>query len=218
MPPVPGLHIVSDPVYDVRPEQYPTVLREMIRHENDVTNHRIMWLLIGQGFIANAFVSLKNASALAGLLFSFLGVLVALSAFVMLYQGYLARGYLQFLGQQAKQGTLQEQYLPLVGWPSNRIRGWSKHVWVCRWFRQTRDLLEPWLVLPYVFTSLWMISPLNVWTRLNTSVLVLLSVSLSAAILSAFCIVLVWSQRKDENGSKFPAHFPRSKADQDPVE
>ncbi len=43
-------------MYDVGKEQYPTVIREMIRHENDVTNHRIMWLLVGQGFIANAFV------------------------------------------------------------------------------------------------------------------------------------------------------------------
>jgi len=29
-------------MYDVRQEQYATVIREMIRHENDVTNHRIM--------------------------------------------------------------------------------------------------------------------------------------------------------------------------------
>jgi hypothetical protein len=39
---------------DVEPRQYPTVIREMIRRENDVTNHRIMWLLIVQGLIANA--------------------------------------------------------------------------------------------------------------------------------------------------------------------
>jgi len=44
-------------MYEVRQEQYTTVIREMTRHENDVTNHRIMWLLIGQGFIANAYVS-----------------------------------------------------------------------------------------------------------------------------------------------------------------
>ena len=46
---------------DVRQDQYPTVIREMIRHENDVTNHRIMWLLVGQGFVVNAYVSVKNA-------------------------------------------------------------------------------------------------------------------------------------------------------------
>jgi hypothetical protein len=41
----------------VEPRFYTTVIREMIRHENDVSNHRIMWLLIGQGLIANAYVS-----------------------------------------------------------------------------------------------------------------------------------------------------------------
>ena len=33
-------------MYNVPKEQYATVIREMIRHENDLTNHRTMWLLI----------------------------------------------------------------------------------------------------------------------------------------------------------------------------
>jgi hypothetical protein len=106
---------MSDAMYDVRPDQYPTVIREMIRHENDVTNHRIMWLLIGQEFIANAYVSVKSDLASANLLLGLAGMLISLSAFVMLYQSYQARGYLQFLGQQAKQGTLREEHLPLMG-------------------------------------------------------------------------------------------------------
>jgi len=51
---------MSDAMYDVRQDQYPTVIREMIRHENDPTNHRINWLLFGQGFIANAYVTVKS--------------------------------------------------------------------------------------------------------------------------------------------------------------
>jgi hypothetical protein len=31
-------------MYDVPKEQYVSVIREMIRHENDLTNHRTMWL------------------------------------------------------------------------------------------------------------------------------------------------------------------------------
>jgi hypothetical protein len=34
-------------MYDVKQEQYTAVIREMIRHENNVTNHLIMWLLAG---------------------------------------------------------------------------------------------------------------------------------------------------------------------------
>jgi hypothetical protein len=30
-------------MHDVRPEQYASVIREMIRNENDVTNYRIMF-------------------------------------------------------------------------------------------------------------------------------------------------------------------------------
>jgi hypothetical protein len=46
--PQPALNLTSrsrmenPPMYDVRPEQYATVIREMIRHEDDVTNHRLM--------------------------------------------------------------------------------------------------------------------------------------------------------------------------------
>ena len=112
-----GKCIMSDAMYDVRQEQYPMVIREMIRHENDVTNHRIMWLLVGQGFIANAYVSVRNGSS-ARIFCS------ALRAFwfrslhsVMLYQSYQARGYLLFLGLQTKEGMLQESHLPLMGWP-----------------------------------------------------------------------------------------------------
>ena len=50
----------------------------------------------------------ETSSALA-----IVGILVSLSAFVILYKSYQARGYLQFLGHEAKKGTLQEEDLPL---------------------------------------------------------------------------------------------------------
>jgi hypothetical protein len=189
---------MSEAMHDVRPEQYPTVIREMIRHENDVTNHRIMWLLIGQGFLANGYVFGKDASAAAHLMLGLMGLLLSLSAFVMLYQSYLARGYLQFLGQKAKLGTLQEEHLPLMGWPRNRIKGWWRSVGVYPWIRKTHDLLEPWLLLPYLFTSLWMIALLHLRSSLNKGVVVILGVLLSTVILSMSCFVEVWSQGKDD--------------------
>ena len=92
-------------MYDVRPEQYATVIRDLIKHENDVTNHRIMWLLIVQGLLVNAYVVLRrDAQAVEGLAAA--GILVTLSAFVMLYKSYHARGYLHFLGRKAKLGII----------------------------------------------------------------------------------------------------------------
>ena len=65
-------------MYEVRQEQYTSVIREMIRHEGDVTNHRIMWLLVGQGFIANAYVSVKPQGETVFSMLSFVGILITL--------------------------------------------------------------------------------------------------------------------------------------------
>ena len=192
---------MSDAKYDVRQDQYPMVIREMIRHENDVTNHRIMWLLIGEGFIANAYVAAKVASVSTFSLLSVVGTLIALSAFAMLYRSYQARGYLQFLGGQAKQGMLQEEHLPLVGWPGKRIKGWWRDSWICPWFRKIRDLFEPWLLLPYIFTTMWVLVMLRAPSSQSPAVVLVLGMILSAIILSAFCIALVWSQKKDDESA-----------------
>ncbi len=192
---------MSDALYDVRQEQYPTVIREMIRHENDLTNHRIMWLLVGQGLIANAWVSVKSSAAPAILLLELAGILLALSAYVMLYQSYQARGYLRFLGQQAKQGTLKEEQLPLVGWPSKRIKAWRRNYWVCPWLRRALDLIEPWVLLPFLFTSMWITALLQSQSSLKTEVALTLGVMLSSVILSMSCIGLVRSQGDDEHGN-----------------
>lgn len=179
-------------------EQCMTVIREMMRHENDLTNHRIMWLLIGQGFVANAYVTSMSRGTSPGRMLSVVGILVALSAFLMLYKSYQARAYLEFLGQQVKQGLLQEDHLPLVGWPRKRIRGWRRNVCVCPWFRQAGDLLEPWLFLPFLFLHMWLFILLQLWTRLHPPVDFILAAIVAAVIVSGCCIVLVWSQGQDE--------------------
>jgi hypothetical protein len=146
-------------MYDVRPEQYATVIRELIRHENDVTNHRIMWLLVVQGLLVNAYVGVReDLEAANGITVA--GILVTLSAFVMLYKSYQARGYLHFLGTEAKRGKLQEQYLRLDGWPKKRIKHWRRNVWICPWLERVADLLEPYLSLPILIVSAWTFLPL----------------------------------------------------------
>jgi FtsH-binding integral membrane protein len=198
MPHVPGERAVSDALHEVRQDQYTTVIREMIRHENDLTNHRIMWLLIGQGFIATAFVSATTQSALTAVVLLRGGILLALSAFLMLYKSYQARGYLQFLGLQAKRGALREGHLPLLGWPRQRIKGWRKEVWICPWFGHAGDLLEPWMFLPYLFAFMWMTILLQTRTTLNVGGAAIVAAILSAAMMFACCVVLVWSQRREE--------------------
>jgi hypothetical protein len=207
---------MSDAMYDVRQEQYATIIRDMIKHEDDVTNHRIMWLLIGQGFVANAYVVSERWTASAVSMLSLAGILVTLSAFLMLYKSYQARGYLRFLGKQAKQGTLQEEHLPIVGWPRKRVKGWRRDVWVCPWIVQAGDVLEPWMFLPSLFMFMWLTVLLRKIAKMDIAVTVILAAILTAVILSVCCIVLVWSQGKDEERTEERARA-RTDSDQDPV-
>lgn len=182
---------------DVRPEQYATVIRELIRHENDVTNHRIMWLLIIQGLFLNAYIPVRmqpspaNGVALAG-------VVVTLSAFVMLYKSYQARGYLHFLGERAKRCNLPEEWLPLDGWPTKRIQGWRLSVWVCPWLLRASDLLEPYLFLPFFIVATWTFLRWHARIPGNPLLALIVACVLTSIILFVFCVVWVWSERKNE--------------------
>ena len=192
---------MTDVLHDVRPDQYPAVIREMIRHEDQLTNHRLIWLLVGQGFIANAFVTVRNRGGSTYLLLAVAGILVAFSAFVMLYQSYQAGGYLRFLGQQAKTGTLKEEHLPLVGWPGNRVENWWRNAaWVCRWFRRSRDLIQPWILMRFLFIAMWVTGLLRAGSVLSGGATLTVGAILSAVILSTTCVIVAWSQGKEEQG------------------
>ena len=185
-------------MYDVSPNQYATVIRDLIKHENDVTNHRIMWLLIGQGLLLNAYVIVRrDPNEARGVAVA--GILVALSAFVLLYKSYQARGYLNFLGAQAKQGRLEEIYLRLDGWPKKRIKDWRNGTWRCPWLERSGDLLEPYLSLPLLIVAAWMFLLLKTWAGLSIVVVAVVTVLGAASMLSAICILWVWSQSADED-------------------
>ncbi len=186
-------------MHDVEPRLYTTVIREMIRHENDVTNHRIMWLLIGQGLIANAYVSAGTERAQSLSVLAPVGILVTLSTFVILYKSYQARGYLDFLGAQAKAGALPEECLPLFGWPSKRIKNWRKQVWPCPWLGKAGDLLEPYMFLPGLLVLVWLFVLARHELKLPAGILLLFCILVTGTLLSAFCIIWVWRQRKDED-------------------
>ena len=186
---------------DVEPHLYATVIREMIRHENDVTNHRIMWLLIVQGLIANAAVSAGREHTEAMALMAGVGILVTLSAFVILYKSYQARGYLQFLGNEARQGTLRAEDLPLLGWPPKRVKGWRQKVWICSWLGDFSELLEPFFFLPALLILAWTFLLLRCSLQLGDEILLTLAALLTAMQLSLVCLIWVWWQSRNEEKS-----------------
>jgi hypothetical protein len=192
-------------MHDVEPRLYTTVIRELIRHENDVTNHRIMWLLIGQGLIANAFVSAGSQRENFVATLAIVGILVTLSTFVILYKSYQARGYLEFLGGEAKRGALREGDLPLLGWPNNRIKGWRKNLWLCPWLRKSGDLLEPYMFLPSLVILAWLFVLMQYRLSLHSGTVLVLAVLLDAVMLFVVCVLWVWGEAKDEKEQEHQA-------------
>ncbi len=158
-----------------------------------------MWLLIVQGLIANAAVTAGRESGGIASVLAILGILVTLSTFVILYKSYQARGYLQFLGNAAKQGTLREQDLPLFGWPTKRIKGWRKRVWPCPWIGRAIELIEPFFFLPTLLVLGWLFVLLRQFLALSTGTLVVLSTTLAVGMIATLCLVWVWWQRNDED-------------------
>jgi len=187
---------VSEGRYDIPPDQYAATLREMLRHENELTNHRLMWLLIGQGFIANAYISIQGTGGPVKLVLPVIGILLTLSAFFLLYKSYQARGYIEFLGHKAKLGALPEECLPLKGWPRARIRDWWIDAWFCPWLAKGADVLEPWLFLPCVFMFTWTAGFLH-GLGIPDTFTVLLAATLTATVFTTYCIVMVWMQQKE---------------------
>jgi len=184
-------------MHDVRPEEYARVVRDLIWRENDVTNHRLMWMLVVQGLLANAFVGLRQVP-LAWVGIATGGILVTLSAFVMRYKSYHARAYLRFLGTTAKQGRLPEEYLPLDGWPRRRIHDWRRPLWVCPWLEHAGDVLEPYLFLPGLIIFLWTVAILSRVTALSSASCIGVGACLTPVIVFLFCVLWVRSERASE--------------------
>ncbi|WP_324081281.1 hypothetical protein [Geomonas sp.] len=185
------------PAHDVQPEQYATVIRELIRHENDLTNHRTMWLLVSQGFLVNAYVIVKGSAGAANTI-ALAGILVTLSAFIMLYKSYQARGYLSYLGEKAKQGSLREIELPVEGWPARRAKGWRKGRWLFPWLERPGHLLETYILLPVFSITLWMSSLLGRWLSIPIWGVSVMAFVLTALTIWILLVVLVGWQRKNE--------------------
>jgi hypothetical protein len=156
-----------------------------------------MWLLIVQGLLVNAYVGVRQ-DMYAGNGLTLAGILVTLSAFVILYKSYQARGYLHFLGTEAKRGQLPEAYLPLDGWQKKRIKHWRGNAWVCPWLERASDVLEPYLFLPNLLVSTWIFLLLQTRVPLPVGIVLGVAVLLATCMLAVLCIGWVWSQRTDE--------------------
>ncbi len=137
------------------PEQSATfsqIIRELIRHENELINQRISWLVQSQGlsFAALAF-AWEKAPVLAYPL-AVLGTVTALSAWTATSLSNLAVGKLE---NQWRRSVPEDQRTinPVIGLSGKSIAEaeWLRpSTWLPRW-----TLLRPWTALPPLFIVVW---------------------------------------------------------------
>jgi hypothetical protein len=113
-------------------------LREQWTHEDNLVNHRAMWLILSQGLLFTAYGTLSNARLeLLVFGFPFFGIVVAALAGVSIFSAIRAA---EEVGEIYRKSGL-DAWLALV--PSPRLSGRGK------WSAQS---------LPFIFCGLWLLA------------------------------------------------------------
>lgn len=108
-------------------EEYAATLRALIRHENDVTNHRTTWLMVTQGLLFTAVSAVIKDVPWAAAVVALVGILVTVSIGHSLKNSYDSRRYFKDLWRKRVEdrGYKMEEVLPLDGgYPGNNAITW----------------------------------------------------------------------------------------------
>ena len=134
--------MASDEEMRKRDEEYATTLRALIRHENEVTNHRTTWLMVTQALLVTAASSLVKEHTGPAIAVALLGILITLSVGHSLKNSFESRQYFKRLWREriAARGDALADALPLDGgYPGNNAITW----------------LLPFTFIPRVFVGAW---------------------------------------------------------------
>lgn len=124
---------------------YASVIRAMIKHENEITNNRLTWMLVLQGFLFVAATSFWKIHWLPFAAIATLGILTSVSAFYSLWLSSGARGHLRRLWYQKIDDNteLANKIPPVAGdFPTS----FSPPI-----------TLHPWVLLPWLIGLCWLI-------------------------------------------------------------
>jgi hypothetical protein len=145
---------------DVVPDEYKFVphpleeaARQMICHENEVTNHRVSWLLTLEGllFAALGFAWDKPDGKPLIWVFCFLGALVALSAWSVLD------------GSQLAIERLRKWWIDFP-YKSEKSPGILGYCYEPKRFPKLFPWLLPWRAFPILFVTAWLlVATINFW-------------------------------------------------------
>lgn len=125
-------------------QKYSDTIRDMIKHEGVLLNHRFGWFLTSQSILFTAFIFALEKGHEIILLLVFIGLITNVSMFFMLRLPVLAQKNLEKRWEVrcTDDESLREVYPPVSGLSSRET-----HCIV--------NLLLPWNFLPLVFFVLW---------------------------------------------------------------
>jgi fatty acid desaturase len=133
-------------------KSYASVIREMIRHENEVTNHRFTWFLVIQGVLLTAAASFWDKHWAPFFAVAILGIVTTISTFYSLRLSGQARSHLRDK-YNAKLDLYpeekKEEFPPIAG-DIPGSKGWP---WA-----------NPWILIPWVVVGTWILLLVFQWT------------------------------------------------------
>lgn len=138
-------------------EKRAETLRTLIRHENDVTNHRTSWLLVAQGILFAAAVNLLHKHWFPVLVLALIGIGLCVSIGHALANSYQSRRYLKAIWRN----YLSERHLDWSQFAP--LDGGNPEQQPVRW-------LFPWLFVPWLFGAAWLsLVAFTVWKAACTT-------------------------------------------------
>ncbi len=129
--------------------EYASVIRTMIQHENEVTNHRLTWMLVFQGILFAAAASFWKIHLLPFIVVGLLGISTSISFSYALWLSYNARiGLRKLWNLKIKNNEEIAEKIPPITGDFGKIR-------IPIQFRFKK--LHPWLFIPQVIILCWLV-------------------------------------------------------------
>ena len=122
------------------------ILRVLIRHENDLTNHRTTWLLVSQGILFAAAAAFVKIHWFPAVVVGAVGIILAASIGQSLKNSYEARQSFKkswWPQRLASTGYDAQDFPPLDG----GVSGVSAIKWLFPWFVIPITLITAWGIL-----------------------------------------------------------------------
>lgn len=125
-------------------KEYGKRVSQIILHENDLTNHRLTWLLVTQGILFSASAQFIDKHPMLFAAICIVGLLTTWSFGYALKNSFDSRQYLrrEWKAKLEKHDLRPSQLPPLDGaYPNSGVATWK----------------QPWLLVPKVILAAWFV-------------------------------------------------------------